>query len=110
MADIPDQPVMRCVENVMNGGGAFDHAKAGAQMPARHAHRCNHFLSQLVPHLPPLAALQLAQVGSRMYLIKPGGDERWPFGPSSRSDRKRDGWGTSVSVGGNRGGGRKIKK
>src|SRR3546814_5081239 len=44
MADIPDQPVMRCVENVMNGGGEFDHAKAGDQMPARHAHRKNHFL------------------------------------------------------------------
>src|SRR3546814_7643029 len=35
MADIPDQPVMRCVENVMNGGGEFDHAKAGAQKIGR---------------------------------------------------------------------------
>src|SRR3546814_6535226 len=69
----------------MNGGGEFDHAKAGAQMPARHAHRGNHFLSQLVSKLAQLVGLQLAQVGRRMYLIKQGGDERWHFGHSSRS-------------------------
>src|SRR3546814_5364674 len=54
-------------------------------MPARHAHRLNHFLSQLVSKLAQLVGLQLAQVGRRMYLIKQGGDERWHFGHSSRS-------------------------
>ena len=35
MADVPDQPVMRRIEDVMQGNRQFDRAEVGGQMPAR---------------------------------------------------------------------------
>ena len=50
MADVPDQLVVRGVEDVMQGDGQLDHAEAGAEMAAGHRHRTDGFGPQLVCH------------------------------------------------------------
>ena len=39
VADVPDQPVVRRVEHVVQRHRQFDHAEAGAEMPAGDRHR-----------------------------------------------------------------------
>ena len=41
MADVPDQPVARCVEHVMQRHREFDHPQATAEMSTRFGRRCN---------------------------------------------------------------------
>ena len=62
VADVPDQPVARGVEHVMNGRSQLDHAEAGAEMPAGNGNRVDGFLAQLVCDLTDLFHLQLAQI------------------------------------------------
>jgi hypothetical protein len=47
VADIPDQPVMRRVENVMDGNRQFDHAEPGAKMPAGARYGIDHLRTHL---------------------------------------------------------------
>ena len=65
MADVPDQAVARGVEDVMDRGGQFDHAEAGAEMAAGYRDRVDGFLTKLVGNLPHLLDLELAQVVGR---------------------------------------------
>ena len=62
MADVPDQAVARGVEDVMQGGGQFDDAEAGAEMAAGDRDRIDGFLTQLVGDLPDLFHLEPAQI------------------------------------------------
>ena len=62
MADVPDQAVARGVEHVMNGGGQFDHAEAGAEMAAGHRDGVDRLQAQFVGDLPDLIDPQLAQI------------------------------------------------
>ena len=48
VADIKDQPIIRCIENIMDSCCQLDHTQASAQMPARNGNRRDHFLTQLV--------------------------------------------------------------
>ena len=48
MADVPDQPVARGVEDVMQRDGELDDAEAGAEMPAGDRDRVDRFLAQFV--------------------------------------------------------------
>ena len=48
VADVPDQPVARGVEDLVQGDGQLDDAEAGAQMAAGHRHRVDGLLAQLV--------------------------------------------------------------
>ncbi len=57
MADIPDQPVVRGVEDVMQRDGEFDHAEARTEMAAGHRNR--------VDGLDPQFVRQLAQARFR---------------------------------------------
>ena len=52
MADVPDQPVVRRVEHVVQRDGQLDHAEAGAEMPAGHRHRADRLGAQFVGNLP----------------------------------------------------------
>ena len=63
MADVPDQPIARSIEGVVDCGGQFDHPEARAEMSSRHRHRVDGLLAQLVRDLPDLLQLELAQVG-----------------------------------------------
>ena len=47
VADVPDQPVVRRVEDVVQGHGQLDHAQPGAEMPAGHRDRVDRLLPQL---------------------------------------------------------------
>ena len=62
MADVPDQAVARGVEDVMDGGGQFDDAEAGAEMSAGDRNGIDGFLTQLVGNLPDLLDLEPAQI------------------------------------------------
>ena len=65
MADVPDQPVARRVEDIMDGGGEFDHAETGAEMAAGDGDRVDRFLTQFVGDLLHLLDLELAEVVGR---------------------------------------------
>ena len=65
VADVPDQPVARRVEDIMDRGGQLDHAEPRAEMPAGGADRGDRLGAQLVGELAQLLGLQLAQVGGR---------------------------------------------
>ena len=62
MADVPDDPVVRGVEHVMQRDGEFDDAQAGAQMAAGDGDRVDRLGAQFVGNLPKLALVELAQV------------------------------------------------
>src|SRR5690606_14535443 len=51
VADIPDQPVVWRIENVMQRNGQFDHAEAGAEMPTRLRYRVNELCAKLARKL-----------------------------------------------------------
>ena len=65
MADVPDQPVARRVEDVMDRGGELDHAEARAEVTAGHRDGIDGLLTQLVGDLANLLDLELAQVVRR---------------------------------------------
>ena len=65
MADVPDQAVARRIEDVMDRGGEFDDAEAGAEMAAGHRNRVDGFLTKLVGNLLHLLDLELAKVIGR---------------------------------------------
>jgi hypothetical protein len=62
VADVPDQPVGRGVEHVMDRDGQLDHAEARSEVPAGRADRVDHLGAQLVGELAQVPALEPAQV------------------------------------------------
>jgi len=48
MTDVPDQLVIGCVEDIMQGDRQLDHAEAGAEMAAGDRDRVDHLDTQLV--------------------------------------------------------------
>ena len=72
MADVPDDAVLRGVEDVVQRDREFDHAEAGAQMAAGDGDRVDGLGAQLVGDLPELALVELAQVVRGVDLIKEG--------------------------------------
>ena len=62
MADIPDQPVMRRLENVVKRHRQLDDAKAGAKMAARLRHRTNGRRAKLACQILEVALGQPAQI------------------------------------------------
>ena len=63
MADIPDQPVARRVEQVVQRDRQLDHAEPGPQMTAGHRDRADGLGPQFVGDLPEVLLGQTAQVG-----------------------------------------------
>ncbi len=63
VADIPDQPVVRRIEDGVQGNGQFDDAKAGAEMAARDGDGVDDFLAQFVGKLAQLFAVEGFEVG-----------------------------------------------
>ena len=62
VADVPDQLVLRRVEDRVDRHRQLDDAEAGAEMPAGHADRRDRLGAQLVGHLPELGDRQPLQV------------------------------------------------
>ena len=51
MADIPDNLVIRCIEQIMQRNGQFDHAEPSAEMAAGHRHGIDRFGAQFISDL-----------------------------------------------------------
>ncbi len=63
VADVPDQPVARRVEHIVQRHRQLDDAESGAEVAAGHRHRADRFGAQLVGELAQLADRQGAQIG-----------------------------------------------
>ena len=61
VADVPDQPVGRRIEDVVQRHRQLDHAKAGAEMAAGDRHSIDRLLPQFVGKLAQLAFFELAR-------------------------------------------------
>ena len=66
MADVPDQAVARRVEDVVDRGGQFHDAEAGAEMAAGHRNGVDGFLAKFIRDLTHLLDLELAQIVGRV--------------------------------------------
>ncbi len=61
MADVPDHPVARRVEDIMQGDGQLDDAKPRAKMAPGHGDRVYGFLTQFVGEAPEVRLGEFAQ-------------------------------------------------
>ena len=66
VADVPDQPVARGVEDPVQGDGELDDAEPGAQVAAGHRHGVDRLLPQLVDQLAQVLLGNGAQVRGRL--------------------------------------------
>ncbi len=66
VADVPDQLVVRRIEDVMQRHRQLDHAQAGAEMAAGLGDGVDHLVAQLVGELPELLGRQIFQVRRNM--------------------------------------------
>ena len=73
MADVPDEPVARRVEHVVQRDGQFDDAEPGAEMAAGHRDRRDRLLAQLVGELAQLVLGEPAQIFRHMNLVEQRG-------------------------------------
>jgi hypothetical protein len=76
VADIEDQPVVRRVEDAVDGDRQFDHAEPGAEMPAGARYRIDHLVPDFACKLRQVAILELAQVGGIGDLVEQRGFRR----------------------------------
>ena len=72
VAHVPDQPVVRCVVDVVQGDGQFDHAEAGAEVPAGAADAVQQLLAQFVGKLFEFRLAQSAQLLGGRRSVKNG--------------------------------------
>lgn len=63
MTYVPDEPVFRSVEDVMQSHGQLEHAKTGAKMASGLAHRPQQKRAQFPGQLRKLLRRQLSQLG-----------------------------------------------
>src|SRR5581483_3524612 len=70
MPDIPDQPVLRGVEHIVDGDGQLDDAEPGAEMPAGDRYRVDQFGAQLVGKLAQIRFRQFPQIRRRRAAIE----------------------------------------
>ena len=70
VADIPDQPVVRRVEDVVQRDRQFDDAKPGAEMAAGERNGVDQLGAQFGGELRQVAFGQLAQVGGNADLVE----------------------------------------
>ena len=76
MTDIPDQPIMRRVEDVVQRHSQLDDAEAGAEVTAGNRNRIDQLGAQLVGELSQIFFPQLAQIGGNIDLV----EQRRPIG------------------------------
>ena len=84
MADIPDQPVARRVEHVVQRHRQLDDAQACAQMAAGDGDGVDHLAPQLVRHLLQVAFWQIAKLMGRRRAVEER-SVRWGHGYSRKS-------------------------
>src|SRR5690606_19410355 len=72
MPHVPDQPVVRRVEDVVQGNGQLDDAEAGAKVTAGLADAEEQLLAQLIGQLFQFRFAQTAQLGGRRGPVEQG--------------------------------------
>jgi hypothetical protein len=80
MADVPDHPVVRRFENIVERDGEFDDAEPGAEMPAGDRHGVDQLGAELVGELMEILFRDLAQVSRDAHPV----EERCPVGNPRR--------------------------
>ena len=70
MADVPDDAVVRRVEQIMQRDGQLDDAEAGAEMAAGDRYGVDRLLTQFVGELTQLTLVKAAKVFGGMDLIE----------------------------------------
>src|SRR6185312_12457252 len=70
MADVPDQPVTRCVEDVVQRHCELDHAQTRAEVAAGYRHGRDRLLAQFVGELAQLIGTQPTYIGWRVDAIE----------------------------------------
>src|SRR5450830_785246 len=73
MADVPDDAVFWCVEDVVQGNRQFHRTEIGREMSAGLRHRIEHEGAQLVSQWLQLGTRELPQIGWAIYRIKHAG-------------------------------------
>ena len=76
VADVPDEPVGRRIENVVQRHREFDDAKTGAKMAAGDGNRVDGFLAQFVRNLAQLARFEASEVVGGLDEVKQRGLRR----------------------------------
>ena len=74
--DIPDKPVVRSIEDIVERDSQLHDAEPGAKMAAGDRDRVDQLGAQLVSELPKVLLPQLAQIGRNIDLVK----QRRPIG------------------------------
>ena len=75
VADVPDQPVARRVEDVVQSHRQLDHAEARAEMPAGDRDRRDRLAPKFVRHLPQVGFRQAPEVVRRRDPVEDGSRE-----------------------------------
>jgi hypothetical protein len=75
--DIPDQPVIRRIEDMVQGDGEFDDAEPGTEMPARDRNRVDRLETQFVGELAQLRITQGPQIGGLVDRVEEGRVGTW---------------------------------
>ena len=88
VTDVPEQPVFRRVEHVVQGHRQLDHAEPGAEMAACDGDRVDGFRPQLVGQLTQLPAFQAAQVRRRLDQVEQGGVRSFGHGRLHRQAKR----------------------
>ena len=76
VADVPNDPVFRRLEDIVQGNRKLDNAKPRAEMPACRCRRINGFRPQFGSHLGKIALRQFTQIGRQLNGIQKGGRNR----------------------------------
>ncbi len=72
MADVPDNPVVRCVENVMQGDCQFHDTETRTEVAAGDGDRVDHFTAEFRGKLRKLRFGQGPQISGNLDLVKEG--------------------------------------
>ncbi len=87
VADVPDQPVVRRIEDMVQGHRQLDHSQTGAEVAAGHRYGVDGFLPQLGGQLHEAGTAEAAQVAGMVHLVEKRG--RGHLGWNSLADRFR---------------------
>src|SRR5258706_9755150 len=70
VADIPDDLVLRRIEDAVQRYGKLDDAEAGAEMAPRDRNRVDELAAQFIGSLPKLAVFQVPQIARERNLVE----------------------------------------
>src|SRR5689334_15258842 len=73
VTDIPDKPVGRRIENIVQGNGEFDDTEPGAEMSARPGDSIDGLVAQLVCQLLELIGGEIFKIARKLNAIEQGG-------------------------------------